>query len=91
MERKAIFFTTVTGAMAVVPDNQWTYVETQILGPAGAVSAFVDVGSFSENREAYSAGKHYWDDVSFEVVPEPTSVLLLGLGGIFLQRQYKNS
>jgi len=57
------------------PANTWIFAETQAVAPVGAASVWFYALNVNQN-----ANSIYFDDISASVVPEPSTLALLGLG-----------
>ncbi len=63
--------------------NTWSLVSDQFIAPAGAASAKFDI-VYGKLASDTNPGNVWADNTSFDVVPEPASLLLLGTGLIGL-------
>lgn len=87
LEFKDIMGAEVNRTFATAPVNQafdWTQLEvSDITAPAGTASVLVNLLVEKGSGAAY--GEYYWDEASLDVVPEPSSLMLLfsGLAGLF--------
>jgi len=60
--------------------GQWNRTEATLLAPGTAVEARVQMLAYWDSTTADPINPTYYDDVVMEVVPEPSSLLLLGSG-----------
>lgn len=59
--------------------NTWSLVSDQFIAPANAASAKFDI-VYSKAASVANPGNVWADNASFDVIPEPTSMILLGSG-----------
>lgn len=78
-----INFVQTAGGEAADQDN-WKLYQTNGLIPVGAVSSVVMISSATTSANGNDA---YVDLVSLDVVPEPASLALFGLGGLAMLRR----
>jgi hypothetical protein len=67
----------------IQPDDTWVEIGDSIVAPAGTTYGRVVIRMWDWNDTI--GGALYFDNVS--VVPEPASLILLGLGGLLLRRR----
>lgn len=67
-----------------IPTAAYTPFSLTATVPAGADTARIVYAIQTFTPEPSNNGTVFVDDVSFEVVPEPSSLILLGLGGVAL-------
>lgn len=82
LEFKDIMGDEINRTFDAAPSNQtfdWTYLEIDgVVAPAGTQSVLVNL--LVEKGAGAAHGEYFWDDTSLDVVPEPSSLLLLGSG-----------
>lgn len=73
---------------ASTPQNTWTLRSVQGMAPAGTVAAQIVLVHVQMNAPV-TGGVVFFDDASFAVVPEPTSVAaaVIGFAGLVLRRR----
>ncbi|MEN6384339.1 MAG: PEP-CTERM sorting domain-containing protein [Phycisphaerales bacterium] len=78
-----ILGTTSTDITYTMGTAEWIQLTLDGTAPAGSVSANVGFDAAGVNNAAK------FDEASFDVIPEPVTITLLGLGSLFLARRRK--
>jgi len=66
---------------SIFPRDQWNNISVDYLAPPVAASAVVKLGTFWSGANGTAPARPTaFDNVNFDVIPEPSSLLLLGTG-----------
>jgi hypothetical protein len=75
----------IGGGAVALPQGVWTYASVTATAGAGTQS----MGAYILDINADANADFYFDDMSLTAVPEPTTLALVGLGGLSLFRRLR--